>query len=233
MRTRLCAAVVLTAGAVLVGPGSSRASAATITFSGSGLSGLDYRPEGETAAYVPGSPDVAHLYTSDSGLSGGAPVVYVNGTIAGFPLGPLGSFSASYSLYSSSTPSGTAPYFLTYLNDPLGGYIGVVSFGGPTLDGASQIHVFYNFATSSCGDHWGDTLATLDSATCGATTFGKMTVYETGVEIGDWNNGTSTIPAFADIQSITVSSVPEPASLLLLGSGLAGAVIRLRSKRGG
>jgi hypothetical protein len=134
---------------------------------------LDYRDNGGTAAYVAGTPDVASLYTSDSGLTGGAPVVYVNASNAGLAsLGTLGSFSASYDLFgSASGPAGTAPYWLTYLVDPNG------------------------------------------------TTFGQLTVHESGVEIGDWNNNGQTIPAQADIQSITIST-PLPAALPLFMSGL-------------
>src|SRR5664279_2410187 len=190
------------------------ANATTVTISGTDLQGLIYRPDapGGTAAYVAGSPptpDVARLSTSDSGSgpTGAAPVVYVRNTSAGLAsLGTLGSFSASYDLFgAASGPS--APYWLTYLNDPGGGYVGVISFGGPDLNGSSQIHVFCDASTSgSCtSDHWGATLATLDSLAYGGTTFGLLTVYESGVEIGNWNNNGLTISAQADIQSITIN----------------------------
>ena len=209
-------------GIALMGLVARPASASVVTISGTSLSGLDYRDNGGTAAYVAGTPDVASLYTSDSGLTGGAPVVYVNASNAGLAsLGTLGSFSASYDLFgSASGPAGTAPYWLTYLVDPNGGYVGVISFGGPDLNGSSKIHVLCDYASSSCTNtYWGDTLATLDSLTYGSTTFGQLTVHESGVEIGDWNNNGQTIPAQADIQSITIST-PLPAALPLFMSGL-------------
>ena len=230
---------VMFAGAMAAALAGS-ANATTVTISGPSLNGLDYRANGGTAAYVAGTPDVAHLYTSDSGTgtTGGAPVVYVNASNAGLAsLGTLGTFSASYVLSgAASGPAGTAPYWLTYLNDPNGGYVGVISFGGPNLNGSSQIHVFCAFSTSgSCtNDYWGDTLATLDSIAYGGTTFGLLTVHDSGVEIGDWNNNGQTISAQADIQSITIdtATTPLPAALPLFASGLGAlGLLGWRRKR--
>jgi hypothetical protein len=210
---------------------------ATITISGSDLNNLSYRPNGGTAQYVPGPPDYALLSTPDAGLAGGAPAAYVqSSTIGGASLGTLSSLSATYSLLSYSGGDGNQPYWLTYLNDPnTGGYIGVVSFTGPTLDGLSQIHVFYDFdpGALSSNTYWGDTLAQLSSTAYGTTTFGNLNVYETGVEIGDWAIDDS-IGATAEINSITLSpwtAVPEPSTMLLLCIGLAGAgAYRLRKR---
>ena len=197
---------------------------ASITISGSDLSGLTYKPNGGVAQYVAGTPDVAQLSTPDSGLTGGAPAVFVKAAnVALSSLGTLNSFSASYDLLSSSGPSGAQPYWLTYLYAPGGGYIGVISMGGPDLNGSSQIHVFYDYATSplTSDTYWGDTLSQLDSTAYGTTTFGQMTVYETAVEIGDWDNGVATIPASANIDSITLFPVPEPTTMI------AGALLLL------
>jgi hypothetical protein len=219
------------------------ANATTVTISGTSLNNLYYDANGPggTAGYVAGSPDVASLSTSDSGVTGAAPGVFVTASNAGLfglaSLGTLGSFSASYEL--SGVASGpSAPYWLTYLNDPngVGKYVGVISFGGPDLNGSSQIHVFCDFASVSCNPgntYWGDTLATLDSIAYGSTTFGLLTVHSSGVEIGDWNN-IGTIPAQADIQSITINTAttPLPAALPLFASGLGAlGLLGWRRKR--
>ena len=236
MTTRFRAALAVSFGIALMGLGALPASASVVTISGTSSAGLDYRNNGGTAAYVAGTPDVASLYTSDSGLTGGAPVVFVNASNAGLAsLGTLGTFSASYVLSgAASGPAGTAPYWLTYLNDPNGGYVGVISFGGPDLNGSSQIHVFCDYASISCTNTYsGDTLATLDSIAYGSTTFGLLTVYESGVEIGDWNNNGNTIAAQADIQSITITGVtPLPAALPLFAAGLGAlGLLGWRRKR--
>ncbi len=210
---------------------------ALITISGTDLSGLKYSGNGGVAQYVAGTPDVAQLYTTDSGLNGGAPAVFVKAANVGLPsLGTLNSFSASYDLLSSSGPNGAQPYWLTYLYAPGGGYIGVISMGGPDLNGSSQIHVFYDYATSplTSDTYWGVTLSTLDSTAYGTTTFGQMTVYETAVEIGDWNNGTATIPASANIDSITIFPVPEPTTMIagaLLLLPFGASTLRILRKR--
>jgi PEP-CTERM motif len=222
----LAALLLGSLGVALMGLGARPASASVTTvISGTDLSGLDYRSStGSTAEYVAGTPDVASLQTDDSGLNGDAPTVFVNASNAGLPsLGTLGAFSASYDLYSSSGGAGNAPYWLTYLIDPGGGYVGVISFGGPDLNGSSQIHVLCDYASPSCSNtYFGDTLAQLDSIAYGSTTFGQLAVYESGVEIGDWNIS-DTISASAEIQSITITAgVPEPASLTLFGAALVG-----------
>ena len=82
--------------------------------------------------------------------------------------------------------------------------------------------------------YFGDTLATLDSIAYGSTTFGLLTVHSSGVEIGDWNNNGQTIPAQADIQSITINTAttPLPAALPLFASGLGAlGLLGWRRKR--
>jgi hypothetical protein len=206
------------------------------TISGTGLSGLTYHYPPD-AQYVPPAgvtPALAALSTPDSGTgpTADAPAVYVRAANVGLPtLGILDTLSASYHLFDTAIgPAGTQPYWLTYLYAPGGGYVGVVSFGGPDLNGSSQIHVFYDFDTDpnthTTDTYFGDTLSALDSILYnGTTTFGQLGVYETGVEIGNWDNGNNTIPANANIDSITVN-VPEPASsTLLLSFGLGSLLI--------
>jgi hypothetical protein len=208
---------------IALGPLSTFADTATI--SGTGLSTLSYNPndgsDGGIAEYVAGTPDVAYLYTPDSSVSGDSPAVKVKAGNVGFSLGTLNTFFADYALESGS---GGLPYFLTYLNAPNGGYVGVISFAGPDFDASSQIHVIYYNASSS-GTYWGDTLSQLDSISYEGTTFGQLPVYETIVEIGDGGSG----PETANIESITVSTPDVASTMSLLGIGF-GALVGLRRR---
>jgi len=203
---------------------------ASITFSGAALSGLTpatpYGPSSDSR-YVPASgstPALWALYTSDSGAletSGDTPAGFVQG-----PMGTLSSFSASYSLYGAATgPSGTSPYWNIKVSptaDPTD-VIHIISMGGPTLNGSSAIHA-YNADYSAAIGTWGMTLSDLGAIIYGGYAIGGMTVNWAGIEIGNWDNGTSIIPASANIESITVSgvsAVPEPTTVI------AGALLLL------
>ena len=216
------------------------ASAQSVTISGTYLGGLKYEGDPGDSQYVGPIPSYAALSTPDSGLTGDAPTVFVtaaNTSPTLTSLGSLGNFSASYTIYGTPTGSSgaaTQPYWLLYLNDPNGGYIGLLSFGGPSLNGSSQIHVFYDYSDDpqSSNTYWGETLSQLDSTAYGTTTFGQLSVHEAGVEIGDWNND-GVIPASADLSSITVTSsspIPEPSTWAMLVAG-AGSLLVFRRRR--
>jgi hypothetical protein len=88
--------------------------------------------------------------------------------------------------------------------------------GGSPLNGSSDIHA-YNSDYSAAIGTWGMTLSALDSLSYEGVTIGSMTVDRAGVEIGDWDNSDSVIPASADIGSITVpdvTAVPEPSTII-------------------
>ena len=159
-----------------------------------------------------------------SGLgSADDPAVFVQG-----PLGDLSTFSASYDLYpnSFSGPAGTSPYWILWLTDDSGYTLPIVADGGSTLNASSLVHV---------GDltNGSITLGALDLLTDpnSGNPYGESTVGYAGVEIGNWDNGTNTIPASASFDSFTVST-PEGGSgslyLLLAGAACFGAMVLTR-----
>jgi hypothetical protein len=215
--------------------GAMSASAA-ITYSGTALSGLDYPQQwcytssagwylapATDSQYVPanpttGAPALAALYTANSGTdwSDDTPAVFVQG-----PMGTLSSFSASYHLYGAATgPSGTSPYWNIQVSPTAkpSDVINIIAMGGAVLNGSSDIHA-YNADYSAAVGTWGMTLSALGALTYDGYNIGDMTVNWAGIEIGNWDNGNSVIPASADFDSITV--VPEPTTMI------AGALLLL------
>ena len=217
--------------------------AQTATFTGSGLASLHYSGDPGDAQYVAASgsdPAYAALSTPDSGLSGDSPAVQIKAANFDFSQSVLGGLSATYSLFGSATgPASTTPYWLTYVNDPTtGGFIGIVSFGGPTLDATSQIHTFFDYDSSApVADqttHWGETLGQLESDAFGSTTYGQLGIHSMGVEIGNYDNGADVVPATANISSMTinVTPAPEPSTLVLAGLGGLFGLVSIRRFRG-
>jgi hypothetical protein len=116
------------------------------------------------------------------------------------------------------------------LTDDPGFTLPIVADGGSTLNASSLVHVG-NLTNGSI------TLGALDllNDPHSGSAYGLSTVAWAGVEIGNWDNGTSVIPASASFDSFTVTSgasVPDGGTtLLLLGLAVAG-LAGLRRKLG-
>ncbi len=157
------------------------------------------------AQYVPGTPDVAQLYTPDLSINGDSPAVFV-------PLSPAIKLSTLVASYSLGTGTTVDPYFILYLTDDPGFSLPVVATDGGTINGSALVHAG-NLTSGSI------TLSALDALIDpnSGLPYGQSGIAYVGLEIGDGGSGAGT----ANITSINISSVPEPTTMI------AGALLLL------
>jgi hypothetical protein len=188
-----------------VGLTIATSASASITYSGSGLSGLDYAGNTGDAQYVAGTPDVAQLYTADLSVNGDSPAAFFKA-----PVGTtLSTLSGSYVLSAGTTVD---PYWILYLTDDPTYSSPILTTDSGPINGSSLVHVG-NLINGSI------TLSALDASIdpISGLLYGQETINWAGLEIGDGGSG----PGTANIESITVTSVPEATTMI------AGALLLL------
>jgi hypothetical protein len=212
----------------LIGLATLSWSVSAATISGTGLDdsintmiGYEADRTGSSANYVAAAgsiPAYGALYTPNASVGGPTAAIWVGDETApnggGIP-GTLSSLNASYTLLSSGIgPGNFAPYWVLWMADDTGFKDPIVStYGGP-LNGSSLIHVG-NLT------HGSITLSELDGDIDpnSGLAYGSETVAWVGLEIGNGGSGAAS----ANIDSITISSVPDGGmTVALLGGSLMG-----------
>ena len=183
--------------------------------------------------YVSGSPgyeNLSYVSTGPNDPNGADAVVGVKG-----PLGTLNTLNMSF-VFSNPVGTGYAPFAAFGISDNStwaadNHRLDVISMNGNQLIGTSLVHVWdYNANSGAGADVAGfgqSSGATLNSV---LATYGTWEVMRAYAYIGD-TGGVSS--GSVDINSITVTTVPDGASTaLLLGLGFAGlALFAIRQNR--
>ena len=172
--------------------------------------------------YVPGSPGYMHLaYTGPDDNA----VVGAKG-----PFGTLNNLNMSFDYSNLIGDNGNGPYanFGVSANSLWNGSAQefmVIALSGNQLNGATPIHVWNVTAGANYAPVvWGSTLASILGTTYnGIDTFGNMQVMRAYADFGA-ATGSGAVVGSVDINSITVTPVPEPATIGLVAIGLLGAL---------
>jgi hypothetical protein len=195
--------------------GSFSWSASATTYSGSDFSSMVYY----NGAYV--AVPLGH-----AALAYGIPTAADDDAVVGVvgPLGTLNSLNMSF-VFSNPSGTGTAPFAAfgisdnsTWLADAH--RLDVISMDGNQLIGTSLVHVFDFLSNSDLAGFGQSDGQTLNSI---LATYGGWEVMRAYAYIGDTGGASS---GSVDINSITVSSVPDAASTAgLLGLGFLTLVV--------
>ncbi len=151
------------------------------------------------------------------------------------PFGVLTNLSMSFTYSNLSGGGGNTPYAAFGVSDNglwngSGNEYLIIALTGNQINATTPIHVFdeqtdAEYSPSLWGSTLGSILGTVPSES--TTAFGNMEVMRAYAYIGDWP---SVGNVSVDINSITVTPVPEPATISLLAMAV-GALVLIRKRK--